>query len=281
MLRIMGACAKIGHNISLGSIESRRFIENRRELSLQIETADVSLIGHREENQDRVAVAAAEHAVLLIVIDGMGGHAEGARAAETALATLLELFWQTPHPIFDPLGFLHLSLGRAHEEVVKLGVGLGVEARPRATCAVCLVQEGAAYWAHVGDSRVYQLRQAQVLERTRDHSHVEVLLREGLITEAEVHGHPMRNYVECCLGGDAALPEMSISTRRRLKPGDMLLLCTDGLWANLKDQDLARFAQAAGKSLRDSLTELGTQAVAAAAPYSDNTSAAALRWRAA
>jgi serine/threonine protein phosphatase PrpC len=248
---------------------------------LQIETADVSLIGHREENQDRVAVASAEHAVLLVVIDGMGGHAEGARAAETALATLLEAFWQTPHPIFDPLGFLHLALGRAHEEVVKLGVGLSVEARPRATCALCLVQESAAYWAHVGDSRIYQLRQTQVLDRTRDHSHVEVLLREGLITEAEVQGHPMRNYVECCLGGDAALPEMSISTRRKLKAGDVLLLCTDGLWANLRDEDFVRFAQAAGKPLRDTLTDLGTQAVEASAPYSDNTSAAALRWRAA
>src|SRR5229473_3190395 len=223
-------------------------LSEAQEQSLQIETADVSLIGHREENQDRVAVAAADHAVLLVVIDGMGGHAEGARAPE---------------------------------EVVKLGVGLSVEARPRATCALCLVQDSAAYWAHVGDSRIYQLRQSQVLERTRDHSHVEVLLREGLITEAEVHGHPMRNYVECCLGGDAALPEMSISTRRRLKPGDMLLLCTDGLWANLKDQDLARFAQAVAKPLRESLTDLGTQAVAASAPYSDNTSAAALRWRAA
>ncbi len=251
------------------------------EPSLQIETADVSLIGHREENQDRVAVAAADQAVLLVVIDGMGGHAEGARAAETALSTLLEAFWQTPHPIFDPLGFLHMSLGRAHEEVVKLGVGLSVEARPRATCALCLVQDSAAYWAHIGDSRIYQLRQSQVLDRTRDHSHVEVLLREGLITEAEVHGHPMRNYVECCLGGDAALPEMSISTRRKLKPGDVLLLCTDGLWANLRDQDFVRFAQTAGKPLRDSLTDLGTQAVEASAPYSDNTSAAALRWRAA
>ena len=96
------------------------------------------------------------------------------------------------------------------------------------------MQDSAAYWAHVGDSRIYQLRQAQVLERTRDHSHVEVLLREGLITEAEVHGHPMRNYVECCLGGDAALPEMTISSRRKLKSGDVLLLCTDGLWANLR-----------------------------------------------
>jgi serine/threonine protein phosphatase PrpC len=74
---------------------------------------------------------------------------------------------------------------------------------------------------------------------------------------------------------------MSISTRRRLKSGDVLLLCTDGLWANLKDQDFVRFAQSAGKPLRDSLNELGTQAVAASAPYSDNTSAAVLRWRAA
>ena len=103
---------------------------------MQIETADVSLIGHREENQDRVAVAVDEHAALLVVIDGMGGHAQGARAAETALATLIEAFWQAPHPVFDPLGFLHLSLGRAHEEVVKLGAGLGMESRPRATCAL-------------------------------------------------------------------------------------------------------------------------------------------------
>src|SRR6202451_556512 len=273
MLRIIGVCARIGHNPG-------NSVYQIGELSLQIETADVSLIGHREENQDRVAVAAADQAVLLVVIDGMGGHAEGARAAETALSTLLEAFWQTPHPIFDPLGFLHLSLGRAHEEVVKLGVGLNVEARPRATCALCLVQDSAAYWAHVGDSRIYQLRQAEVVERTRDHSHVEVLLREGLITESEVHVHPMRNYVECCLGGDPVLPEMSISSRRRLKAGDVLLLCTDGLWANMADQDFVRFAQNSGK-LRDSLTDLGTRAVEVAAPYSDNASAAALRWRAA
>ena len=248
---------------------------------MQIETADVSLIGHREENQDRVAVAAAEQAVLLVVIDGMGGHAEGARAAETALATLLEAFWQTPHPIFDPLGFLHLSLGRAHEEVVKLGAGLGVESRPRATCAVCLVQDAAAYWAHVGDSRVYQLRQSQVLERTRDHSHVELLLREGLINESEVSAHPLRNYVECCLGGDAALPEMSITSRRMLKSGDLLVLCTDGLWGNLGDQDFVRLAQESIAPLRDGLFELATQAVQLGAPHSDNTTAAALRWRAA
>jgi PPM family protein phosphatase len=248
---------------------------------LQIETADVNLIGYRDENQDRVAIVVDERAVLMAVVDGMGGHAQGARAAETALATLVGAFWQTPRPIFDPLGFLHLSLGRAHEEVVKLGLHLSVESRPRATCAMCLVQDSAAYWAHVGDSRIYQLRQQQVLERTRDHSHVELLLREGLINESEVSAHPLRNYVECCLGGDAALPEMSITSRRMLKSGDLLVLCTDGLWGALGDQDFIRLSQESMAPLRDSLFELATQAVQLGAPHSDNTTAAAMRWRAA
>jgi serine/threonine protein phosphatase PrpC len=248
---------------------------------LQIETADVNLIGYREENQDRVAIVVDERSVLMAVVDGMGGHAQGERAAETALAAVVGAFWQTPRPIFDPLGFLHLSLGRAHEEVVKLGQHLSVESRPRATCALCLVQDSAAYWAHVGDSRIYQLRQQQVLERTRDHSHVELLLREGLINESEVSAHPLRNYVECCLGGDAALPEMSITSRRTLKSGDLLVLCTDGLWGNLADQDFVRLAQESIAPLREGLFELATQAVQLGAPHSDNTTAAALRWRAA
>jgi serine/threonine protein phosphatase PrpC len=245
---------------------------------LRVEYAELSLIGHREDNQDRVSVAIGEHAALLLVIDGMGGHAEGARAAETALKSMLESFWHTPHPIFDPLGFLHLTLGKAHDDVVALGGSLAVETRPRATCAICLVQQASAFWAHVGDSRVYQLRNNAVRERTRDHSHVEQLLREGLITEAEVQGHPMRNFVECCLGGDAVLPDMTSSRRRPLEPGDVLLLCTDGVWANLKDEDIAAFYKSGNGDLRAALQALGEQAVQASAPFSDNTTAAALRW---
>lgn len=245
---------------------------------MRVEYAELSLIGHREDNQDRVSVAIGEHAALLLVIDGMGGHAEGARAAETALKSMLESFWHTPHPIFDPLGFLHLTLGKAHDDVVALGGNLAVETRPRATCAICLVQQSAAFWAHVGDSRIYQLRNNAVRERTRDHSHVEQLLREGLITEAEVQGHPMRNFVECCLGGDAVLPDMTSSRRRPLDVGDVLLLCTDGVWSNLKDEDIATFYRPGNGDLRTALQALGEKAVQASAPFSDNTTAAALRW---
>ena len=95
---------------------------------------------------------------------------------------------------------------------MRIGLHLPLEQRPRATCAVCLVQQGSAYWAHVGDSRIYLLRHGAVAARTRDHSHVELLLREGLITPDQAHNHPMRNYVECCLGGDPVLPDMTMGS---------------------------------------------------------------------
>jgi len=224
-------------------------------------------------------VAVAEHAALLVVVDGMGGHAEGARAAEVTLKTLLEAFWHTPQPLFDPLGFLHLTLGRAHEEVVRIGLHLPMEHRPRATCAVCLVQQGSAYWAHVGDSRIYLLRHGAVAARTRDHSHVELLVREGLITPDQAHNHPMRNYVECCLGGDPVLPDMTLGTRRMLLRDDVLFVCTDGVWGGLRDSEIATALTMNGIAVRDQLAALCRTAVGAAGPNSDNTSGAVLRWR--
>lgn len=246
---------------------------------MQVEYADVSLLGSREENQDRVAVAVAEHASLLLVVDGMGGHAEGARAAEITRQVLLETFWHTPQPLFDPLGFLHLTLARAHEEVVKIGMQLPLEQRPRATCAVCLVQQATAWWAHIGDSRVYQLRGGAVLARTRDHSHVELLLREGLITPEQAHTHPMRNFVECCLGGDPILSDMSLSGRRALQPYDVLLVCTDGFWSGTRDEEMASLLTSSGTPLSELLTAMSQCAVANGGPASDNTTAAALRWK--
>jgi serine/threonine protein phosphatase PrpC len=88
----------------------------------------------------------------------------------------------------------------------------------------------------------------------------------------------MRNFVECCLGGDAVLPDMTSSRRRQLDAGDLLLLCTDGVWANLKDEDIATFYRPGNGDLRGALQALGDKAVQASAPFSDNTTAAALRW---
>jgi PPM family protein phosphatase len=105
-----------------------------------------------------------------------------------------------------------------------------------------------------------------------------LLLREGKITEEELPNHPMRNFVECCLGGDPAIPEMTISGRQSLAAGDVLLLCTDGIWANLRDNDIAGFFRDDSQQLRAWLEALGRRAVQASAPFSDNSTAAVLRW---
>ena len=250
--------------------------ETRQTVSFEL--AKVSLTGDRSENQDRVHIIEQGASVLLIVVDGMGGHAEGGRASEATIACLERHFDQIGQPVLDPQGFLIMALAAAHDEVVALGDGIPLEARPRATCAVGLIQDSNAYCAHIGDSRIYQLRGKRVLHRSRDHSHVELLLHEGVIEEREVADHPMRNLVECCLGGDDPLPDMAIAARRKLSDGDVLLLCSDGLWSGVSDEEMGALT-ADDRPLQDVLQELSSRAVAFNSPSSDNTSAVAVRLR--
>jgi serine/threonine protein phosphatase PrpC len=243
---------------------------------LQIEYAEISLRGAREENQDCVAVSVGHEAALIAVFDGMGGHVGGARAAQMARAAVLDCLAQQAQPLLDPLAFLHLALGEAHVQIAQDGALLPLEQRPRSTGALCLVQHRTAWWAHVGDSRIYHLRQGRVLSRTRDHSHVELLLQEGLISAEQVNGHPMRNDVESCLGGEQMLPEMAIGRCLRMLPGDTMLVCTDGFWANLRDEDIAGSLYC-DAPLPTALSAIAEFATRMGGPTSDNTSAAVIR----
>ena len=245
---------------------------------MQIEYAKVSALGDRQDNQDRAAVVVSDESALMLVFDGMGGHSDGARAAETGINVVQDLFMDSAQPIFDPQGFLYMALSRAHDAVVGLGADLDVDFRPRATCAVCLVQEGYAFWAHIGDSRIYQVRRQKVLTRSRDHSHVEVLIQEGAISEEEAQDHPMRNFVECCIGGDAPVPDMSVASGKKLESGDVLLACSDGLWSGLSDDDVAEIGAPGDDNLVENLKALSMKALNVNSPYSDNTTGTALRW---
>lgn len=245
---------------------------------MQIEYAKVSALGDRQDNQDRAAVIVAREAALMLVFDGMGGHSDGARAAETGLRTVEEMFTSAKLPVFDPQGFLYMALAHAHDEVVRIGADLDVDFRPRATCAVCLIQEGGSWWGHVGDSRIYHMRDGQVLSRSRDHSHVEVLIQEGAITEEEALDHPMRNFVECCIGGDAPVPDMSITRKKPLHAGDVLLACSDGLWSGISDVEIAELSRQRNGTLAEGLKALSVKAITRNSPYSDNTTGTVLRW---
>lgn len=245
---------------------------------MKIEYTKVSVLGDRQDNQDRAAVIVSEHAAIMLVFDGMGGHADGAIAAEVGMRTVQELFTSASLPLLDPQGFLYMALSQAHDEVVKLGQEHEVDLRPRATCAVCLVQETGSWWAHIGDSRIYLLRNGGVVTRSRDHSHVEALIQEGAITEEEALLHPMRNFVECCIGGDMPVPDMSVTRKMPLNDGDVLLACTDGLWSGMNNSEIAAISRCTSTSLAENLKSLSMKALAMNAPYSDNTTGTALRW---
>jgi serine/threonine protein phosphatase PrpC len=245
---------------------------------MKIEYAKVSAVGDRSDNQDRASVIVSEDAAIMLVFDGMGGHSDGAIAAEVGMNVVHDAFTSAQLPIFDPQGFLYAALARAHDAVVQLGKDQAVDFRPRATCAICLVQENGSWWAHIGDSRIYHMRNGNLVTRSRDHSHVEILIQEGAITEEEALDHPMRNFVECCIGGDAPVPDMSITGKKALRNGDVLLACSDGLWSGLNDVEIAEIATLKTMSLADNLKALSMKALTMNAPYSDNTTGTALLW---
>jgi PPM family protein phosphatase len=99
-----------------------------------------------------------------------------------------------------------------------------------------------------------------------------------VITPDQALTHPMRNFVECCLGGEPFLPEMTVSMREPLEANDILLVCSDGLWGGLDEGELGAAFPSARAPLREELQKLAEKSVAAVGAGSDNTTAAAVRW---
>lgn len=243
---------------------------------MNIDTAQISRIGDRAENQDRAAILISDSLVLLAVADGMGGHTGGADAAQAAITSLTMSFknWRGRK---SNTAFLNDALNAAHKSVFELGAALPPSQRPRTTCTVCLVDDDVAQWAHIGDSRAYWLDATTIKQRTRDHSEVEALYQCGAISDAEALTHPRRNFVDRCLGGDAGEPSFEIAPPVDLASGDTLLLCTDGLWGAL-NQDQLLVAMLNDGALDAALTTIVDHAEQQAHPVCDNVTAAALRW---
>jgi serine/threonine protein phosphatase PrpC len=235
-----------------------------------------SRIGRRAMNQDRLAWAQSDEAVFLVVADGMGGHRHGEVAAQIAVQHLATAFRNAANPALDsPAKFLRRSIGDAHRAINDYTSlrAIPLSDSPRTTCVACVVQDGYATWAHVGDSRLYLVRGGRTIFRTLDHSHVQMMIDAGEITAEEALHHPQRNLVSTCLGGDV-LPRIDISEAVMLLSGDTLALCSDGVWGPLGD------ALPAGLTtpLESNVPRLLDTAEANAGPGCDNLSLIALRW---
>jgi serine/threonine protein phosphatase PrpC len=232
--------------------------------------------GGRKYNQDRVAYSYSRDALLMVVADGMGGHFHGEVAAQIAVQLITESFQKQARPsLADPSAFLGKVVRDAHDAIGAYVVEHGLKESPRTTCVACVVQHNQAYWAHVGDSRLYYFRGGELLTRTRDHSKVQQLFDLGRITQEELSTHPERNKIYNCLGGDL-LPDVEVSKTIAMQEGDTLLLCTDGLWGELSEAEIATILDA--YPINTAVAELMDHAELRGGSACDNLSAVALRW---
>ncbi|MDR2166208.1 MAG: serine/threonine-protein phosphatase [Zoogloeaceae bacterium] len=196
--------------------------------------------GGRNNNEDRVAHCYSREALLMAIADGMGGHHHGEIAAQIAVQTLVQAFQREARPaLADPFLFLQQNVDTAHYAILDYTEHHKLEDSPRTTLVACIVQDNIAYWAHAGDSRLYLVRRNRVVSRTRDHSRVRYLLDEGLISRVQAEKHPDRHKIYSCLGG-RLMPEVEYSRKTPLETGDLLILCTDGLWNIATDTELVR-----------------------------------------
>jgi PPM family protein phosphatase len=232
--------------------------------------------GGRKVNQDRMGYLYTRDSLLMLVADGMGGHARGEVASQITLQTMASIYQRVAKPLLaDPVRFLEDAVLIAHRELHKYRAEHSLPEAPRTTLVACIVQQGVAIWAHVGDSRVYLIRGGRILERTIDHSRVHHLVQAGLIRPEDAKDHPERNRIFNCIGAFVA-PTVEISRPLALHNGDTLLLCSDGLWGSLNDRQVAEAFT--GKTVMRAVPELIELALELGGPESDNCTAVAMTW---
>jgi serine/threonine protein phosphatase PrpC len=171
-----------------------------------------------------------------VIADGMGGRTGGRKASNQVILTAQQLF-ECYQPGMDDPAELLCQIGREAHVVVKL-TAITTEQEPHSTMAAFLINPGGeCFWAHSGDSRIYHFRGRALVKRTLDHSYVQMLVDQGQLTEQEAAAHPKSNILVSCLGTERE-PQLDVHRIPRLKIGDSLLACSDGLWHYFTTEEL-------------------------------------------
>jgi serine/threonine protein phosphatase PrpC len=233
-------------------------------------------IGMRKCNQDYAGHDVTDEAMLLTVADGMGGYFGGELAAEIAVGSLSHSFSGEAKPkLADPGEFLERAIARAHVVIRRYASAQTLPEVPRTVIVACVVQDGCAWWNHVGDSRLYLVRDGRIEARTRDHTYVQELVDAGRIAEEAMATHSQSNRVLQSLGGPIT-PEPGPGWSARLQKDDILLLCSDGFWGPLRPSQLLQGL--IGRSIEQSIAELSDLAERRAGSHADNLTVLAVHW---
>lgn len=193
-------------------------------------------IGGRKHQQDNGCVVGKDNILIATVADGLGGHYGGDLASKLVSEKVKLVIEKEKFPLKKPAIWLKQFCLEINQTII-LKMQRGIY-RPMTTIVLLLIQEQIAYWAYAGDSRLYCISQNDEIFRTRDHSEVQKLLDEGLISEAEMSHHPKQNLLLSCLGA-VDEPQIDFGTRR-ISGVTAFLLCTDGFWEYFSKMELLK-----------------------------------------
>ena len=202
--------------------------------------------GPREEQQDAGVCLHndAQGTALLVVGDGVGGRS-GGRIASHKLTELASELWEERKGNFsNPEEDLDQLCRVAHEHINQEGSKLGIS--PRTTIVALYLTSTHAHWVHSGDSRLYHFRAGQFVERTEDHSLLEMMVQRGAVKEEDMGSHPDQGALLPRLweAKNYAPPSVGEAT---IGADDGFLLCTDGFWERTKPEEMAGWFSAGSK----------------------------------
>ena len=212
----------------------------------------------REVNEDRYFVKCFNGtALLMAVVDGMGGGPAGSAAAETVRQALSEFSENTAQTPCQTLSELIITASEAILETA--------EKRPAlegmgATVTATYLSDGVAHWAHVGDTRFYILREGRLIQVTLDQNMAQLLVEEGRISRDEARTHPYNHLLDQCVGCPMCKPETG---EFNIQGGDLLLHSTDGLHDAFSDGELLELLSSPDGSVQDKAESLIQAALSA------------------
>jgi PPM family protein phosphatase len=227
--------------------------------------------GPRDEQQDAAAhlSAPALGTALLVVSDGVGGNSGGRIASQTVVESARELWKERNGRFEDPVADLDALCRSAHREMNQRGAKRGIS--PRATVVALYLTPSQAFWVHSGDSRLYHFRSGKLLKRTEDDSVVEVMVKQGMLSEEEMGEHPDQGRLLRSLGGeDYRSPTKGTA---KLTSRDAFLLCTDGFWERTKVDEMSELLFGPRSTAAVRLSQAVERAVKRNGPKGDNVTA--------
>jgi PPM family protein phosphatase len=201
------------------------------------ELSDPGLDATKQVNEDSSGAAITPLGHVAVVCDGMGGHAGGREASRVAVDTILDSLGRADSEE-APEQAVTDAIRVAGRAVHALGGTAPRDLRPGSTCVLALISEKGLMVAHVGDSRAYLLRGESVIRLTRDHSLVQQMLDAGVLAPEDAAGHPEANRITRALGMTAQVEPEASPEWLPLRPGDVVLLSSDGLTDLIEDREL-------------------------------------------